>query len=136
MSTHAAIIIKEPNGQSKGIYCHFDGYPEHFKPILLKHYKSPEKVKELISLGDLSSLDKNIGEKQKFDSPTEDSCVAYHRDRDEDLVIAGPFSSWKTVAQNIDHSGHIYVYKVAEETWFYTKDIDVKLIPLKDVKEC
>ena len=42
------------------IYCHFDGYLTHNGALLLDHYNSPEKVKELIDVGDISVLAKNL----------------------------------------------------------------------------
>jgi hypothetical protein len=49
----------------KSVYCHWDGYLEHNGSILQEHYDSA-KANHLVSLGDLSSLRPEIGEKHAF----------------------------------------------------------------------
>lgn len=84
MSTRSNIGILNEDGTVNYIYCHFDGYPEHNGNILNECYNTEEKVRELIALGDLSSLGKEIGEKQNFDNPRNRNwCLAYGRDRGE-----------------------------------------------------
>lgn len=39
-------------------YLHYDGYPEHTGKILYEEYNTTDKVKELIKLGWLESIDK------------------------------------------------------------------------------
>ena len=56
MSTRSRIGLKQANGQIKSIYCHWDGYPEGVGKTLKEHYNSPEKIEELLELGDISSL--------------------------------------------------------------------------------
>ena len=86
MSTRSKIGISNPeDGTVFGIYCHFDGYPDGVGKTLKRHYKSEAKVRELIALGDLSSLGKEIGEKHdinNLDNVTT-MCRAYGRDRGE-----------------------------------------------------
>jgi len=36
MSTHSTIGYELPGGSYAGVYCHFDGYPEHIVPVLLR----------------------------------------------------------------------------------------------------
>ena len=59
--------------------------------ILANYYESEEKVRHLISQGDLSSLGKIIdipeGITHTFDNRVPDICCFYHRDRGEDLSI-------------------------------------------------
>ena len=43
---------------ARSIYCHFDGYIAGVGKTLLNHYTDPEKVNDLMRLGDLSSLGK------------------------------------------------------------------------------
>lgn len=116
MSTRSAIIIEEANGTAKGIYCHFDGYLDHHKPILLKHYNKEEKVRQLIALGDISSLAEEIGE--KHDSQIPRVVFAYGRDWGETEVSARKGESWKLVAGQITHNGFVYVFKVSEGKWY------------------
>lgn len=60
MSTHSCIGLEEPDGTILYVYCHFDGYPSHNGAMLLKHYSNPKKLRELLSLGSLASLQKLI----------------------------------------------------------------------------
>ena len=72
MSTRSRIGMQLPDGRIESIYCHFDGYPSGVGTTLNKFYTDPEKVEDLINLGDISQLGEDI-----------DSTVAYHRDRNE-----------------------------------------------------
>ena len=73
MATRSTIWLKSKNSY-KGVYCHWDGYLSNNGKILLENYNTLEKVKELISLGFISSLGTTI-----------DKCVFYNRDREEDF---------------------------------------------------
>jgi len=90
MSTRAAIAKLNTNtNEAKLIYCHSDGYLEYTGKILNEHYNSEDKVDELLSYGDLSIINENIGE--KLDVPFHDytafaekkQCRFYGRDRGE-----------------------------------------------------
>ena len=86
MSTRSHIGIREKGIFIKYVYCHFDGYTINgVGQMLFEHYKDEEKVKELISLGDISFLEKNINPSKdsnhSFDTPEKDVTVFYHRDR-------------------------------------------------------
>lgn len=87
MATRSTISIKEGN-KIKTIYCHWDGYPSNNGAILLQHYSDPNKVNQLINLGDISSLRENVEPTNtttphSFDKPHDDVVVAYMRDRGE-----------------------------------------------------
>lgn len=56
MATRSAILREHPSGSIVGIYCHWDGSPEHQMPILESRYNNSRLVDKLIHLGDLSSL--------------------------------------------------------------------------------
>lgn len=116
MSTRSRIGMVNKDGSVTSIYCHFDGYPSNNGAILLKHYKTAKKVKELISLGSISSLHENVspdpnggtlrelknvkGEwlwvetpakgRHDFDHPQKGVVVAYHRDRKEPWSNCAP----------------------------------------------
>lgn len=89
MSTRSYIAEELPNGKYKVIYCHFDGYLEHNGEILINHYQDRNKIEKLLSLGDLSSLDKNIDPDSNLPHSTDykeqqkDVCVFYNRDGKE-----------------------------------------------------
>ena len=86
MSTSCKIIVKFGD-MYRGIRVHFDGYLEWAGIILFRNYNTDDKVFQLISLGDLSVLDVNVGTKfdasddhQRDEKRNEHQCVAYHRD--------------------------------------------------------
>lgn len=116
MATRSYIGIRNSDDSVEYIYCHFDGYPAHNGKLLAEHYSELGKVKELIALGDLSKLGKEIGEKQDFNdrySQNEDWCLAYGRDRGENNVSARSDKFKQVVAdQNVD-----YVYVFDGDYW-------------------
>ncbi|MEI2414370.1 hypothetical protein V8V50_10640 [Ligilactobacillus salivarius] len=59
MSTNA-MIFKMDNNKVRGIYCHWDGYPDYVGAILRDSYQKPSKVDSLINLGEISSLGDEI----------------------------------------------------------------------------
>ena len=88
MSTRSHIAIPTFAG-IKSIYCHSDGYPACTGYILDTHYRDPQKVRDLLHLGNLSLLNKDLHPnpeqphsfeyKQRQPGVT----VAYGRDRGE-----------------------------------------------------
>lgn len=83
MSTNCTIAIQHNDGSVTGILVHWDGGLWHAGPILYHHYSTEEKVRELLALGHLSSIDVDI-----------DSSVAYGRDRGESNQQAIHSASW------------------------------------------
>lgn len=57
MSTHATIAIQHKDNTIDGINCKYDGYLSHTGYILENFYNTPDKVRKLIALGDLSVID-------------------------------------------------------------------------------
>jgi len=88
MATRSTIAIRTPEGTIRSIYCHWDGYPDGVGATLNVHYNDPTKIAELISLGDLSSLDIEIGTFNDFGNRTEGVCLFYGRDRGETGIEA------------------------------------------------
>lgn len=133
MSTRCVICKEAPVNLYYGVYCHFDGYPEGVGSVLLKHYKTKNKVDELLKLGDLSSLGENIApntsEAHTFDKPVTGVCVAYHRDRGEELRPAQLISLQS--ASRTYGADYMYVYTL-DGTWNFSwlHDKNPKLIPL------
>ena len=56
MSTRCRIGIENNDGTITSIYCHNDGYPEGVGSVLVYNYKTEDKIRKLLSLGDMSSL--------------------------------------------------------------------------------
>jgi hypothetical protein len=128
MATRSSIAMKTENG-IRGIYCHWDGYPEHNGKILSESYTDADKVKSLIDLGDLSSLRKDIGQKHSFDAKYSDQpelsemfddwTTAYHRDRGEAWANTAPqtYATVKEWQEAFDGSGCEYFYLFDNNTW-------------------
>ena len=120
MSTHSAIVEKTENGY-RGIYCHWDGYPEHNGKILQEHYRDPDKVKQLIDLGDISALGERVdpvGE-HSYDKPEKGTTIAYHRDRGEDKLEPDEGKCLTEVTNKIDHE---FVYVFEDGKWTVNGD--------------
>lgn len=123
MSTRSYICIEQEDGSIKGIYCHFDGYLEYNGEMLTTHYSDREKVEKLISLGDMSSLQKNIEPNPEFPHSFEnencqkDVCIFYGRDRGDtdtearNITFESAKDSW---------CEYMYVFGRDNE-WYYTE---------------
>ena len=115
MATRSVIAFRETDEQPiRAIYCHWDGSPDYVGRILHDHYQDVEKVRELIDLGDLSSLGETIGEQVGFDDfeAHKGQCVAYGRDRGEDGVSASAVGADtdSLITWSSENAGASYVY--------------------------
>lgn len=102
----------------KYIYCHYDGHLDHNGRILVDHYNTPEKVDQLLELGNLSVLGPEIGEKQDFNSHQNNKnyCLAFGRDRGEKKQEA------RTVLLEDYKSEYVsYVYLYTNEGWKWNR---------------
>lgn len=77
MATNAHIGYIE-NDTIAYTYLHYDGYPEHVGKLLYEEHNTTDKVKELVALGYLESIDKG-GE-----------VIAFHRDNGYDFDKVSP----------------------------------------------
>ena len=135
-----SIVDKRTNeGKGETIYTHWDSYPSNNGRILLEHYQDANKVKELIALGNISSLAENVSPSEKgtlrqwnretseydliptnephsFDKPHNGVVVAYMRDRGEKDCHASSFYGKEPsnkIAQEYD-----YLFVVEESKWY------------------
>jgi hypothetical protein len=113
MATRSNIGVRNTDGTIDYIYCHFDGYPEGVGATLIEHYTNPNRVNELMKLGDLSVLGKFIGEKQDFDKRIRDYCLAYGRDRGE----SGVSVSTTTLENLLSNNTIDYTYIFDGDYW-------------------
>lgn len=148
MGTRSTIALLRNDGTVAQIYCHWDGYLEHNGQILNDYYNTYEKVEELIELGNLSTLERDIGVQHPFgpdfnvpgDCDTWEKkygqmCVAYHRDRGEDLVI-NEYASLEEYENKCDFEEYNYVFM--HGVWTYcTYDTRPRLLEdgLKEVNK-
>jgi len=115
MGTRSTIAIQNEDGTVTGIYCHWDGYLSNNGRILEENYTTEESVRELIALGDLSSLGETVGTKHDFDAAPDGECNAYGRDRGEKDVDAQTCASWAALLEDF---GQEYDYLfVPGEGW-------------------
>lgn len=66
MGTRSTIALEFADGTVEQVYCHWDGYLEYNGKILQEHYSNPFILRDLIDLGDISSLKPTIGTKHAF----------------------------------------------------------------------
>lgn len=103
MATHARIGLVT-DGVVRSVYTHWDGHPRNMLPRLAA-YTTPEQVNALLDLGDLSAVGSTL-----------ETCVAYARDRGEDLNPAELLSVDET--RNLclaQYCGYLYLF--GQEGW-------------------
>ena len=134
MATRSAIGVRYGT-IIKAVYCHWDGYLENNGKILNEHYNSV-KTAQLLSLGDLSSLRPEIGEKHDFSQYLIDlceadreeykkqhgnSCTFYGRDRGEEDTAFSTHDSVEAFREEYDHRGCEYFYLLEGDRWTYAR---------------
>ena len=62
MGTRSTIALEFADNSVSQVYCHWDGYLENNGLILQESYMDPFKVRELLDLGDFSSLRETVEE--------------------------------------------------------------------------
>ena len=60
MGTRSTIALEFADGSVSQVYCHWDGYLSNNGEILQTSYMDPFRVRELIDLGDFSSLRESV----------------------------------------------------------------------------
>jgi len=138
MSTRSLIGRQFSNKTIRAIYCHSDGYLSHNGLLLLNSYTDPDKINQLINLGDISSLAEEIGRKHPFDAwklKKEDInpdwatwTRAYGRDRGEKDVMAKQYMSLDSYLSA--DRGQEFMYLFCDDVWYYTEDADTPMVPL------
>ena len=130
MATRSVIAkLDSKTKKTKAVYCHNDGYLAHVGTVLDSHYQDESKVDELLSHGDVSSLNENIGEKLDFDDYKlffeKDQCRFYHRDRGEDLMF-NEFESDIEYIEWADDVANGFIYLYAYGAWYVYDNTFVK----------
>lgn len=60
MSTRSIIGILNKDATATYVFCHWDGYPRHHGPILMEHYATEDRVRQLLAQGQIEVLEKYI----------------------------------------------------------------------------
>ena len=148
MGTRSRIGI-DTNGTITSVYCHWDGYVAHNGAILQEHYDLA-KTEQLICLGDLSVLAKDIGERHGFSSHDMDipyeryeelygeMCTFYGRDRGEKGTGFKTAKSFNQFLDQCEGCGAEYYYVLKNGEWLVGDTYDhsplsKQLIPLAQV---
>ena len=122
MGTRSTIALEFADSTVQQIYCHWDGYLEHNGQILQKHYSDPFKLRDLIDLGDMSSLGERIGTQHAFDKAPEGECTFYLRDRKEQGCKAKSFVDFQDYLAH--HQYEEYEYILRKDGNWYVKQHD------------
>jgi hypothetical protein len=78
MGTRSTIALEFADNSVSQVYCHWDGYLEHNGELLATCYMDPFKVRDLLNLGDFSSLRETVEETKEG---------AYHFSRGEEFTV-------------------------------------------------
>ena len=138
MGTRSTIALEYADGTVEQVYCHWDGYLEHNGKILAEHYSNPFVLRDLIDLGDVSSLRPTVGTKHAFsklevpmdgeayDKLYGDMTTFYGRDRGEDGVSAKKFASYEDYLLNHQYEEYEYILRsvYGEAVWFVADHSD------------
>ena len=103
MSTNPLICKQYSDGSIGGIYCHWDGYPEHVGVLLQEHYSDNDILNKLIKLGNISSLGKDI-----------DTTDAYCRDEHSEWNDIGKYANCDEL---LEHNDIEYIYVFDGKEW-------------------
>ena len=148
MATRSTIALEYADGTVDQVYCHWDGYLEHNGKILFEHYADPFVLRELMDLGDISSLGPKIGEKHafsQFDLPkeeveaykalTENWTTFYARDRGETGASAKRFKSFADYKANFQHEEYAYILRTDGKWYVKCYDKGFELLALAMAEE-
>lgn len=150
MSTSSSIAILNKNGVVEQVSCHYDGHVHNNGAILLIHYRDVEKVRDLITLGTISSLKKNVhpsaNSNHSFRNREEDVTTFYGRDRGDLAQNSRKFKSERDFLTVGISDNFNYLFNEKNKKWFfiglipidYSKDSDpispkVKILPLENL---
>ena len=149
MGTRSTIALEFADGTVQQVYCHWDGYLDHNGRILQEHYSDPFKLRELIDLGDLSSLRPEIGiqhpfsqfqldtkaEREAHEALVENMCTFYGRDRNEKCP-ARKFKDFEDYKANHQYEEFEYILRACGDkaVWFVADHNDT-YVPLSAVFE-
>lgn len=124
MSTRSGIGFVQEDGTIKGVYAHSDGYLSGVGLTLLEHYNTLEKVEELLSYGDISSLGDTVGEKHNFNVRDVQFTTFYMRDRDEEGCEAKEYSGTNAYLKGSVNRSAQYIYLFQDGVWKYSQGKD------------
>jgi len=123
MATRSTIALEFADGTVQQVYCHWDGYLENNGQILQEHYMDPFKVRDLIDLGDLSSLCPELtagNDSHSFEHPKLGVTIFYGRDRGETGTQAKKFKDFADYVANHQYEEFEYILR-RDGNWYVSK---------------
>jgi hypothetical protein len=129
MATRSTIALEYADGTIGQVYCHWDGYLEHNGAMLLEYYSNPFILRDLIDLGDISSLRPTVGTKHAFsrlevpmdgeayDKLYGDMTTFYGRDRGEEGTGAKTFIDFQDYMVRFQHEEYAYILR-KDGNWY------------------
>jgi hypothetical protein len=127
MGTRSTIALEFADGTVEQVYCHWDGYLAHNGQLLLKHYSNPFILRDLIDLGDLSSLKSTIGTKHDFSHfGTDLKQEEYDALYGETGTSAKKFADYADYVANHQYEEYEYILRNVDgkATWFVAEHGD------------
>ena len=109
MGTRSTIAIEFADNSVSQIYCHWDGYLSNNGELLQAHYRDPFVLRDLIDLGDFSSLRETVEETKEgaYSERGEDCSARRYMDVDEYFAECQQ-EEYDYILRNVD----------GEATWF------------------
>ena len=149
MATRSTIALEYADGTIGQVYCHWDGYLEHNGAMLSKHYSNPFILRDLIDLGDVSSLKPTIGTQHAFsklevpmdgeayDKLYGDMTTFYGRDRGEEGTGAKTFIDFQDYMVRFQHEEYAYILR-KDGNWYvkaYSNEFELLTEALSKCKQ-
>jgi hypothetical protein len=147
MGTRSTIALEFADGSVEQVYCHWDGYLAYNGKILFENYNNPFILRDLIDLGDLSSLRPMVGTKHAFshydtDLKQEqyyelygDMCTFYGRDRGETRCDKKKFLDFQDYLAHHQYEEYEYILR-RDGNWYVKQhDNEYELLVAALVKE-
>lgn len=136
MSTPSFIARVIDNNTLEGIYCHWDGNVNGVGKLLYEYYYDEQKVHDLMKLGNISFLEKELNPTSpahSFDTPEKGVVVAYRRDRKEKRQEAVIISRKDSIIKSCPYPSIAWFYLFDEDkewkvrssnstSWTYLED--------------
>jgi len=132
MATRSTIALEFADGTIGQVYAHWDGYLAHNGKILFENYSNPFILRDLIDLGDISSLAPTIGTKHpfshydtgmtlsEFNNLYDNMTTFYGRDRSEDGCNAKSYKDFADYEANCQLEEYNYILRNVNgvATWY------------------
>tara|TARA_R110001599_G_scaffold122244_3_gene293997 strand:+ start:4404 stop:6389 length:1986 start_codon:yes stop_codon:yes gene_type:complete len=121
MSTRSNVGILDDTGRVEAIYVHYDGQPSDVGRMLLKHYNTKDKSKELVDLGNASYLEPKMSKPKghTFNKPVKGYSVFYGRDRKEEGNESQLYKSLDSYQDAQEWTDYVYYYDFDKEKWYW-----------------